>query len=148
MARREASQPQIKLSFDLTLASPDHVTQTLNLCGATGKPAAIARRVSAGRVPWSDRGALRLSRVILMDDDRQSAPMPGKSAVVEPIHPEAMPVILMQERDVCMRAPEACRTSSVNCTVKIRKRVAWIGKVDQLAYCATFVCHTETWSYR
>jgi hypothetical protein len=33
-------------------------------------------------------------------------------------------------------------------TVKVRRRVAWIGKVDQLAYCATCVCHTETSSYR
>jgi hypothetical protein len=49
-----------------------------------------------------------------MDDDKQSAPMPEKSAVVEPIHATAMPVILMQERDICMRAAEACRTSSVN----------------------------------
>jgi hypothetical protein len=36
MARREVSQPPIKLSFDLTLASPRHVTQTLNLCGYFG----------------------------------------------------------------------------------------------------------------
>jgi hypothetical protein len=84
MARREASQPQIKLSFDLTLASPDHVTQTLNLCGATGKPAAIARRVSAAHAPWSDGGAVELPRELPMNDDKRPAPMPRSPSLREP----------------------------------------------------------------
>jgi hypothetical protein len=93
---------------------PDTLSRRRSAGGAAGSTAAIAPIVSPARAPWSDRGALRLSREILMDDDKQSAPMPEKSTVIEPIHPKAMPVILMQERDVWTRAPEACCTSSVN----------------------------------
>ena len=90
--------------------------------GATGRPREwpmreIINSIYVARAGWAALGAC-CSCFLTFETGSKSRPIPGPhlvygflttspNAVVEPIHPKAMPVILTtdEERDVRMRAP-------------------------------------------